>query len=76
MGKKSQHSVSNQSNRQKFFKKKHSAVTFDENERDAYLKGMFGAKKRRRDHYIKKVEEETRVEKKLEKAEIRNNRRE
>lgn len=31
-------------------KKKHAtAITFDENERDNHLKGMFGAKKRRRE---------------------------
>lgn len=36
--------------------KKTSAVTFDPEERRQYLKGMIGAKNRRREFYQKKVE--------------------
>lgn len=35
---------------------KNSAVTFDPEERKNYLKGMIGAKKRRREFYMKKME--------------------
>lgn len=40
----------NNNNRHNQFRKKKAstAVTFDENERSEYLKGMFGAKKRRK----------------------------
>ncbi len=38
-------------------RQKHTAIVFDEKERDAYLKGMFGAKKRRREYHQKRVEE-------------------
>ena len=36
-------------------KKKQTAVTFDEDDRNQYLKSMFGAKKRRREFYQKKL---------------------
>jgi len=37
--------------------KKNTAVTFDFEERQNYLKNMIGAKKRRREFYYKKVEQ-------------------
>ena len=33
-----------------------TAITFDEEERSNFLKGMFGAKQRRREFYKKKME--------------------
>ena len=36
--------------------KKNSAVTFDADERKNYLQGMIGAKRRRREFHLKKVE--------------------
>lgn len=36
--------------------KKNTAVTFDANERQNYLKANIGAKKRRREFYLKKME--------------------
>ena len=38
-------------------RKKQTAVTFDEEDRNQYLKSMFGAKKRRKEFYQKKVEQ-------------------
>lgn len=64
-------------NKQKQMKKlkKQSAVTFDPEERRNYLKGMIGAKKRRREHYYKKVEREQKELKQQERAELRAHRR-
>ena len=42
--------------------KKNTAVTFDSDERKNYLKGMIGAKKRRRQFYLKKVENQKKEE--------------
>lgn len=48
-------------------KKKHTVVAFDENQRDQYLKNMFGAKKRRKAEKKKYAEEKIQETKKLEK---------
>jgi len=56
--------------------KKNSAVTFDYQERQNYLKGMIGAKKRRREFYQKKVEQELKESKKQERADYKAQRRE
>lgn len=45
-------------------RQRHTAIVFDENERDQYLKGMFGAKKRRKEHHEKKVQEQEKQNKK------------
>ena len=76
MPKKSHKGPQTPDRRHKFNKKKFSAVTFDENERESYLKGMYGAKKRRKQHYIHKVEEEGKIQRKMEKAEIKHRRKE
>ena len=55
--------------------KKNTAVTFDADERKNYLKGLIGAKKRRREFYLKKVETQKKEERQLEKAEIKAQRR-
>ena len=56
--------------------KKNSAVTFDYQERQDYLKGMIGAKKRRREFYQKKVEQELKDSKKQERSDHQAQRRE
>ena len=55
--------------------KKHSAVTFDAEERSKYLKGMIGAKNRRRQFYQKKVEREKKEERHQERTEVKAQRR-
>ena len=52
MGKKNQNNFNT-----KRKQKQNSAVTFDEEERSNFLKGMFGAKKRRKQFNKKRVEE-------------------
>lgn len=64
-----------QQNKQKKQHKKNSAVTFDEDERSNYLKGMIGCKRRRREFYLKKVEKETKDAKKQERLDYKAQRR-
>jgi ribosomal RNA-processing protein 17 len=56
--------------------KRNTAVTFDEEDRHNYLQGMIGAKKRRREFYNKKMEQEQKETRKQERHDHKEQRRE
>lgn len=48
----------NKHSHNKQFKKKHTSVVFNAEQRDNYLKNMFGAKKRRKQFYKSKIQQQ------------------